>query len=181
MGRRKTIDRDHVLDVAEDIVASRGAGALTIGSVAEAAGITKGGVQSCFGTKEALIAAMLDRWMADDQRRFDAFAGQDASSIERIRAHVEATRSYDDFAQARVSSLLATLLQQPDHIATARRWYEGRVEDLDVGSDRERRARLAFLANEGAFYLRFLGLLPVSSDEWQDIFADIRKLLDAQL
>jgi AcrR family transcriptional regulator len=59
MGRRQTIDREKVLAVAEDIVGQRGAAALTIDAVAKAAGITKGGVQSAFGTKEALIAAML--------------------------------------------------------------------------------------------------------------------------
>lgn len=170
-----------VLDAAEEIVASRGAGALTIGTVAEAAGITKGGVQSCFGTKEAMIAAMFDRWMAEDEKRFHDFAGKDPSPLGKIRAHIEATRSYDEFAQARVASLLAMLLQQPDAAVTARRWYEGRLDGLKPDSDEARRARLAFLANEGAFYLRFLGLLPIDSDEWQSIFADLKDLTDGRL
>lgn len=181
MGRRKTIDRDHVLDIAEEIVASRGAGALSIGAVAETAGISKGGVQSCFGTKEAMIAAMLDRWMVEDERRFRQIAGPNPSPLERIKAHVEATRSYDEFAQTRVASLLATLLQQPEHVAATSRWYEGRLEGLERDSDEARRAKLAFLANEGAFYLRFLGLLPIDSDEWQAMFADIQDLLAGRL
>ena len=181
MGRRKIIDRNHVLDVAEEIVASRGAGALSIGAVAEAAGITKGGVQSCFGTKEAMVAAMLDRWLAEDERRFRQIAGSNPSPLERIKAHVEATRSYDEFAQTRVASLLATLLQQSEHVAVTNRWYESRLDGLECNSDETRRAKLAFLANEGAFYLRYLGLLPIASDEWQTIFDDIRDLLDGRL
>lgn len=181
MGRRKTINRDEVLDAAEAVVAARGAGALSIGTVAEAAGITKGGVQSCFGTKEALIAAMLGRWMAEDDRRFHRIQGSDTSRLGRVKAHVEATRAYDDLAHARAASLLATLLQQPEHVAAMRRWYEGRLAGLTPDSEEARRARLAFLANEGAFLLRFLGLVPITSQEWQDIFADIRALLDTKL
>ncbi len=52
MGRKRTIDRDWVLTVAERIVGERGASALTIDAVANAAGITKGGVQSSFGTRK---------------------------------------------------------------------------------------------------------------------------------
>ena len=77
MGRRRTIDRDHVLAVAEGIVAQRGAAALTIDAVAKAAGISKGGVQSSFGTKEGLIAAMLQYWLQDYAQRARALAGDD--------------------------------------------------------------------------------------------------------
>lgn len=77
VGRRKTIDRNSVVDAAEALVAERGSSALTISAVAEVAGITKGGVQSCFGTKEALIAAMLDRWMGDYERCFEAALGDE--------------------------------------------------------------------------------------------------------
>lgn len=119
--------------------------------------------------------------MAEDDKRFRQIEGSKASPLDRTKAHIAATHSYDDFAQTRVASFLATLLQQPDHIATTRRWYEARLAGLVPDSSEARRARLAFLASEGTFYLRFLGLLPITSDEWHDIFADIRNLLDAEL
>ena len=53
-GRPRTIDRDKVLDAAEDIVMAQGASGLTFDALAKAAGITKGGLQYCFGTKENL-------------------------------------------------------------------------------------------------------------------------------
>ena len=65
-GRPRSIDRDKVLDAAEGIVAAEGAAGLTFDAVARAAGITKGGVQYCFGTKDKLIEAMIDRWSADN-------------------------------------------------------------------------------------------------------------------
>lgn len=51
MGRRRTIDRDQLLDAAEAVIAREGAAGLTIDAVAKEMGITKGGVQYCFGTK----------------------------------------------------------------------------------------------------------------------------------
>jgi AcrR family transcriptional regulator len=179
MGRRKTIDRDHVLDVAEGIVATRGAAALTIGAVAAAAGITKGGVQSCFGTKEAMIAAMLARWLDEDDRRFAAAGGDAAEPGARIRAHLESTQRLDEASHARAVALLAALVQTPDHLQAAQGWYARRLRGLRPNDARDRRARLAFLAAEGATLLRFCGLLPMTQQEWDDTFDDIRHLLEA--
>ncbi len=63
MGRPRTIDRDKVLEAAEAIVLREGATALTFEAVAKASGITKGGLQYCFGTKDDLVAALVERWM----------------------------------------------------------------------------------------------------------------------
>lgn len=43
-------------------MAEVGAAGLTFDAAAKAAGITKGGVQYCFGTKSNLIRAMIARW-----------------------------------------------------------------------------------------------------------------------
>lgn len=76
MGRQRSINRDKVLDAAEEIVANQGAAGLTIDSVAKAMGISKGGVQYCFGSKDALIDAMFERWGKAYDTLFDAIAGR---------------------------------------------------------------------------------------------------------
>lgn len=179
MGRRQTIDRDHVLEVAENIIAGQGASALTIDAVAKAAGISKGGVQSCFGTKEAMIAAMLRRWMEDDQRRFEDSAGAHPSPVDRIRAHITTTHLHDDASHARAAGLLAVLLQTPEHLDETRQWYRTRLADFDAADPQSRLSRLAFLATEGAFFLRFFGLMAMDRDQWDAVFADIQRLLPA--
>ena len=177
MGRRQTIDREKVLALAEDIIGQRGAAALTIDAVARAAGITKGGVQSAFGTKEALIAAMLRRWMQDYARRARDLAGEAPSLAQRVAAHVEVTHREDEDTQSRAASLLALLLQTPEHLADMRQWYQVQAAGLHADDPAARRARLAFLATEGAFFLRFFGLLPFPATEWETAFADIQDLL----
>lgn len=180
MGRRQTIDRNRVLAMAEDIVAQRGAAALTIDAVARAAGITKGGVQSSFRTKEALIASMLRRMMQDYADRTGALAGNDPSLADRVAAHVEVTRRDDEDTQRRAASLMAQLFQTPEHLAETRQWYEAQAPGLHADEPAARRARLAFLATEGAFFLRFFGLMPMSDGEWDAAFDDIQGLLPGQ-
>jgi AcrR family transcriptional regulator len=181
MGRRRTIDRDKVLEVAEDIVSASGAAALTIDAVAKAAGITKGGVQSCFGTKEALVAAMLDRLMVAQQQRFEELAGSVPSRLARIAAHVRSTQEDVDSSNGRAAGLLTILLQSPRHLDQTMAWYRDRSGGLAVSGESERKARLAFLAAEGAFFLRFFGLMPMSRETWNDIFDDVADLYRTEL
>lgn len=177
MARPKSVDRELVLDAAESLVTSQGAAALTIGSVAKAAGISKGGVQSSFGNKEALLAAMLKRWMDAYEQRTATFGEMLDTPAGRIAAHVKLTEREDESSQTRAAGLLAALLQYPEQLADTRKWYQHRVEGLNGNDSDTRRARTAFLATEGAFFLRFLGLLPMTQSEWEDIFADIMTVL----
>ncbi|GAA0597889.1 TetR/AcrR family transcriptional regulator [Caenispirillum bisanense] len=178
MGRRKTIDPEALLDVAEEIVTTQGAAALTIDALAKAAGITKGGVQYSFGTKQALLDAMFKRWGQSYDRQFERIAGADPDPVTAVRAHVEATRQSDDASNAKAASLMAVLLQTPEHLDSTRRWYRERLAGLDPTTEEGRRARLAFFATEGAFTLRFFGLMDIDEAEWASILADISATLD---
>lgn len=169
MGRKPSVDKAAVLDAAQRIVDQEGASALSIGAVAAAAGISKGGVQSAFGTKDDLIAAMLDRWLKADDAEFARLSGE----YGPIRGHVQATRKLGDNAERQITNLMAALMSSPTHTATVRDWYRARFGDLSAKSAS---ARLALLASEGAYYLRFLGLVEMSPAEWRAIFDDIETL-----
>jgi AcrR family transcriptional regulator len=173
MGRRKTIDRDQILDAAEKIVTKRGAGGLTIDAVAKAVGITKGGVQYSFSTKDALIEAMFERWGKAYDDLFQSIAGDDPKPVAAVSAHVETTLRLDDAANAKAASMMAALLQTPEHLGSTRDWYRSRIAGLDLWTREGRQARLAFLATEGAFMLRFFGLMDIGHEEWEGMFHDI--------
>jgi len=177
MGRRRTVDREQLLDAAEAIIETSGAAGLTIDAVAKAAGITKGGVQYCFGNKDALIDALFERWGAAYDRIFAQVAGPEGSPLDKVRAHVAATRPTDE-ASAKSASLLAALAQTPEHLASTRAWYRERIAGLDLATDAGRRARLAFLATEGAFMLRFFGFMDIDQAEWDAMLEDVQSLLD---
>ncbi|BEO47472.1 TetR family transcriptional regulator [Serratia marcescens] len=177
MGRQRSIDRDKVLDTAEEIVATQGAAGLTIDAVAKAMGISKGGVQYCFGSKDALIDAMFDRWGSAYETLFAAIAGDDPSPQTGVRAHMLATQSSDQTVSAKAAGLMATLIQTPEHLASTREWYRSRIAGLDLTTEEGKRARLAFLATEGAFMLRYFGLMDIDQAEWETMFTDMQALI----
>jgi AcrR family transcriptional regulator len=177
MGRKPSIDRDQVLSAAEAIVASKGAAALTVDAVAKAAGISKGGVQSCFGTKEAMISAMLDRWLRGYEEQARSLVGDTQTPEKRIQAHAVITFAEDQESQERSASLLAALLHSPEHLQTTRAWYEQLMAGLNETSPEASRLRLALLATEGAIYLRYLGLMPMDDARWMLFRDDINTLL----
>lgn len=178
VGARNTVDKERVLQAAEAIVAERGAAALTIDAVANAAGITKGGVQSSFGTKDALVCAMVDRWLQDDSKRFERLLGSDNPSVlKRTLAHVKTTRMADDASQARVASLMVSVLQSVDHRKNLRHWYSERLAGLDVTLEHQQMAMVAFLATEGAFFLKFFGLVDFDQKRWDILFDKLEALV----
>jgi AcrR family transcriptional regulator len=177
MGRPRTIDRDKILDAAEAIVRHEGATALTFDAVSRAAGITKGGLQYAFGSKDDLIAAMVDRWIAAFDAEVARNTASDAGPTERAKGYVLASQRMDEATQAKMAGLLVTLLQSPDYTQRARACYAAWIRALDPGSKAERRARTALLAAEGAFFLRSLGLVEMDQGQWDDVFNDISELL----
>lgn len=90
--------RTRLLDAAEEIVARDGVLALTFDRVAEQAGVAKGTVLYHFDCKEALTAAMIERFV----ERFDT-AWADAISADAdphgraIRAYINATHRGEPF------------------------------------------------------------------------------------
>ncbi|MBJ7264547.1 MAG: TetR family transcriptional regulator [Burkholderiaceae bacterium] len=180
MGRPSSIDRNLVLNVVESLVREQGVAGVTIGAVARAAGISKGGVQSAFGTKEQLLQAVFDRWTADYEAGIAHIAGSAPSVREAYAAHVEITRGTDSGQVDRAAGMMATALSSPKIQAQVAQWYMAQLERADFTSESGRQARVAFIAAEGAYLLRAFGVLKVSDGEWESLFEDIERLLPNQ-
>ncbi|ODQ03851.1 MULTISPECIES: TetR/AcrR family transcriptional regulator [Enterobacterales] len=177
MGRQRTIDREKLLETIFDIVMEQGAAALTIDTVAKRMGISKGGVQYCFSSKEAMIDAMFEHWEESYETKFKEVIKNDDSSENRVAAHIYATQAHDQISFAKGASLLAALLQTPEYLQSTKAWYQQRLTGIDTTTEAGKRARLAFLATEGTFLLRYLGLMDINDNEWQSIFEDIDSVL----
>ncbi|CAM5181057.1 Transcriptional regulator, TetR family OS=Castellaniella defragrans (strain DSM / CCUG 39792/ 65Phen) OX=1437824 GN=BN940_09336 PE=4 SV=1 [Castellaniella denitrificans] len=179
MGRKKHIDREVLLDLAEDIVRTKGAASLTIEALARAAGITKGGVQYSFASKAALIEAIGARWLIRYEELLEHHGGSATTPVERVKAHVAATFEDENSADGKAASVMTMLMQTPEFLQGTREWYRDKLENVDTTTSEGRMARLAFLAAEGAFYLRFLKLMEIDDTQWAAIYQDINgQLLD---
>lgn len=177
-GRKRTIDRDKLLDAAEVVVTQFGPAALSIESVAQAANVTKGGVQYAFGTKDALVDAMIERWAGAFDDKVAQLVGDNPDPLSLVRGHVEATKQTQRVENPRLAGVMAAMVHRVERRGKAQKWYRGRINGLDVTSKKERSARLAFFATEGIFLLRGMGFIQMSEDEWLDLFSDVETLLD---
>lgn len=178
MARPRTIDREQLLDVAEAIVSEASIAALTFGSLAKRAGKPKASIQSAFGTREGLIGAMLDRWLAREQARFESELQGAASDRERILAHIRTTSSEPREESRRFAPLMAAVIGNTDETFSASHWYASRIGDLNADTEEARRLRIAFLAAEGAYFLRNLIGLEITDSVWSEIFDDLRDFVD---
>ncbi|PZO64567.1 MAG: TetR/AcrR family transcriptional regulator [Paracoccus denitrificans] len=172
MGRKPTITRDHLLELAEIIVRDGGAAALTIDALAKAAGISKGGVQYSFASKDDLVRALVNRWT--DQ--FDAIMGpaEALSPVEFVQRYMKAVRASQSALDAKMAGLMITYLQNPQDREDTRAWYRS-VFDRLGGSDRtDQAARVLFLALEGLFMLRMID--PEDDAGWKARLADIESI-----
>lgn len=156
MGRKPTITREKLLDIAEELVRSGGAPALTIGALAQAAGISKGGVQYSFTSKEDLVRSLVDRW----NQQFDALLAEPLPDdpVDFVRRYIAATRASQQLMNAKMAGLLISSLKDPVHQQETRDWYQGMFRRLDGPAPQARAARVAFLAVEGLFLMRINGI-----------------------
>ncbi|BET25642.1 TetR family transcriptional regulator [Limnobacter thiooxidans] len=177
MPRPRTIDREHLLDVAEELLAKSGGNGLSFGTLAAEAKLPKASIQSAFGTRENLIESMLDRWIADEQTRFDECAGLDPDKQRRVLAHIQTTEGESDTSLRRVATLLAAMMGSTQQVKRSIDWYASRIGDLNVVNEEDRRLRAAFLATEGAFFMRYLIGFDVSDEVWSEVFKDIKQMV----
>ncbi|MCW2276460.1 TetR family transcriptional regulator [Rhodoblastus acidophilus] len=177
MGRTRTIDRDKVLDIAEQIVLRDGATALTFDAVAKAAGITKGGLQYCFGSKDDLIGAIVERGAKFFEAELARNTPPGADGLARAKGYILTSGQIDEATQAKYIGMLIALLQAPEQMQKIRDCYAEWITQADPCSEPERRIRTALIAAEGAFFLRSLGLVTMDQAGWDAVFADILKLL----
>jgi AcrR family transcriptional regulator len=117
--------REQVLDAANAVVAIKGVSALTLEEVAREAGLSKGGVLYHFRSKEALTAAMIERFI----ERFDTAMSSLAQLDPEKRGSY--TRAYirvssgdipggTDLIDKVNGSLTAALANYPERLAPVR-------------------------------------------------------------
>lgn len=173
MGRKPTISRNGLLDVAEELVRNQGGAALTIGALANAAGISKGGVQYSFATRDDLIRSLIDRWTS----RFDALLDDTATHdpVDFIKSYIAATRTSQQAMNAKIAGLMVSYLENPEHLKEVRHWYRAIFDRLGGASPNAKAARVAFLAVEGLFLLRINGI--DEDGDWTHFLDDVEAVL----
>lgn len=178
VGRKKSIDRDRVLDAAEAVVAGVGAARLTLEGVAQEAGISKGSVVYDYGSKQALLEAMVQRAVARDNAFNEAAAEScDAPENRTLYGRIAAAaQPFPDAFRAAALNICAALAQDQNLRAAIQENQSAVIARIRAEADGARGPMLAYLALEGLKLLESLDYHQWSEAERDALLGDIRWL-----
>ncbi|WP_031166476.1 TetR/AcrR family transcriptional regulator, partial [Streptosporangium roseum] len=169
-----------LLDAAAEVLLTEGAESLTLEAVARRAGVSKGGLFYHFPTKQALVAAMIERLVG----AFDeALADAGPRPGDFLRAYVAATvpeRPVAGRAPADriTAALLAGVLVDPGGLAPLRERYAAWQRRLaDDGID-PAVATLVRLAVDGWWAARLLGLAEPAAGLHEQVRRRLMEMID---
>ncbi|PSU86700.1 TetR/AcrR family transcriptional regulator [Photobacterium kishitanii] len=180
MSRYKKLDRNRLLDAAECVILSKGAHTLSIGSVAAEAGVSRGGIQSNFGSREALIKALFDRWdieLADYNVRAKELAPEVTDPFE---LQIMASRASHNEKPQRAAAMMILMTQSEEQRKYARDWFAEQISGLDLAVASDRKQLLRYVAYEALGMLKSLQITTLSDQDWQDLLEEFDCLFNAK-
>ncbi|MCC5794671.1 MAG: TetR family transcriptional regulator [Chromatiales bacterium] len=168
--------RDRVLDAAIRIVGESGAGRLTLEAVAEAAGISKGGLLYHFRSKEALLLGLLERHLAGFRERYTAElerrgGGQNA----RVQAYIQSVLAGDTLGLDHDGSLslLAAVANDPALLVEVRRQVQDFYQEIGLTHPEPLRATRLMLAAEGLMLMDIFGISVLEPAQRQKLHEEL--------
>jgi AcrR family transcriptional regulator len=169
-----------ILEAAGRIVLERGAAGLTLESVAEAAGLSKGGLLYHFASKEQLLTAMVDRLVDVTEARIAEHRSEDHAPGSWTRGYIRACAVEDQPAlhpAGRLGvALLAAGATRPELTRGLRdrqpTWRERlRSDGIDTAT-----AQVARLAADGLWLNDIFALPVLEPDERPAVLARLEDL-----
>ena len=134
---RRAVGRDGVLDVAARLFREQGYGSVSLRKIAEAAGIKAGSIYYHFGSKDEIIAAVLDtgiravhEGMSQAVSALPEGTGAEAILRAAIGAHLRALLDVSDYSSANVRIFGQVPQSVRDANLHARRAYEAEWDNL---------------------------------------------------
>lgn len=168
MARPPKYSRDQIVAAAERVVTALGASGLSFDAVAREAGVSKGAVLHYFGTKDALIAAMVERLVERLAPRTGAEAGP--PGLSDVRTLIRRSQEADGARDAAASALLAALTQDLPALMPIRVANRAHLDWLGTTPLGSRDAQLLHFALDGLWISEVLGISPLSPKEREAFF-----------
>lgn len=157
--------KQRILQAAASVVDESGAAHLTLEAVAEAAGLSKGGLLYHFPNKRALLSGMLEYLLDRVQERAEQFTG--GVEIPGIVALIEAQQARDNVERVMSRAILAAAAEDPSLLDPARealgRWFAAADQESPHGL-------ILLLAIEGLRFVEMLNLFELSSKAQNRIY-----------
>lgn len=162
-----------ILEAAGRVVLARGVAGLTLEAVAAESGLSKGGLLYHFATKEALLAAMVDRLVEVTEQRIQAHRDNDTSKGNWVRGYLEACApeggGEDDPTGRLAVALLAAGASDPELIAALRARQDHWREMLRRDGIDPVLASIVRLAADGLWMNDIFGIPVLAAGERRDV------------
>jgi AcrR family transcriptional regulator len=149
--------RDHILDALEDELLDAGPETPSLEAVAARAAVSKGGVLYHFPSKDALLEALLRRWVARAEAELEAAAADQGVAAAWLDV---SSPSSEDSRDLRVARSLAALIRSGSTGALADvvtelagRWRQR----LELEIDDPVLAEIIRLVGDGIYYAHIVG------------------------
>ena len=172
--------RDRLLEAAERVVSDIGAARLTLDGVAQAAGVSKGGLLYHFPSKESLLGALAQRYVETlehciDSAKLDLDEGDKG---RELKACILGVLGDDPRSKAMGAALLATAANDPGLLKVIRERVAHHTQGL-IGADVNfARAAVVSLAVDGLKLRESLRISTFSAEQRAQIVAELLTVAD---
>lgn len=155
--------RQSILRAANHLIMTSGVAALTLEAVAQAAGISKGGLLYHFASKERLIEGLIEHLLAEFTADIEREASSDARAASPgswLRAYVRTSFAPQHQALDVSAALLAAIASNPALLEPMReRYIEWQAKIEHDGTD-PAIATMIRLAADGLWFAELFGFAP---------------------
>lgn len=157
MTRHATVDRERVLDEAEKLIAELGPSKLTLDALAARTGVSKGGLQYVFKSKEGLIEAMLARLMTQCGADMEQVRSIKGGVVVRLEAWLRLSTAFE--LTPAHTAMLAAVAENPALLKPFGQQYTKQLEELAGDDGAVDRVMAVALAADGLMFLELVGVL----------------------
>lgn len=177
MARYKKLSRDDLLDAALDVIINKGPKALSIGNVATAAGVSKGGIQSNFETREKLIEALFERWSMELDTRCREIAEHTHRSAASLDVFLEAAFAGQREKPRQDAAMIFLMTESEKHRSEGRDWVRHKMKSFEAAGEDSKSIELRFMVLQSILIAKSLDLMPFEEATWDKMLADVDQRL----
>jgi AcrR family transcriptional regulator len=161
-----------MIEAAYRVVGRDGAGALTLDAVSREAGVSKGGLLYHFPTKDALIAGLIDHYIASFEAALERHLEAEAEAPGRwLRAYVNASFEDDlaDLGPNEGAGLLAAVASNPALLDPIRARALQEQERAAADGVDPARVTLIRLTLDGMVFADLFGVAPRTAEQREQL------------
>jgi AcrR family transcriptional regulator len=174
--------RDRILEAAEKVVGDIGAARMTLDVVAQAAGVSKGGLLYHFPSKESLLGALAKRYVDGMDQVIEEAKGSlgEGDSSRDLKACILGLLNREPPARAAGmgAALMATAANDLTLLEVIRVKIADYTREMAESDADFSRAAVVCLAVDGLMFRESLRISPFTESQREDIVKELLKIAD---